>query len=163
MRRALERQNFQVYYQPLVSLETGRISGFEALARWCSPDGSMLEAEQFIEAAEENPLFSGYRNDEPRRFSVREQVKSVCFIPIGTPKERLGAMFGSLNEGTPPQLEVEYQGSLADYDTSLTCTGKRSRATSPRRSRASSCACLMAARMASRSRAPDPDRPCGTP
>jgi len=38
------------------------------------------------------------------------------FLPLA---ERLGAMFGSLNEGTPPQLEVEYQGSLADYDTSI--------------------------------------------
>jgi putative methionine-R-sulfoxide reductase with GAF domain len=48
---------------------------------------------QFIENAEENPLFSGYEENEPSHFSVREKVKSVCFIPIGTPKERLGAMF----------------------------------------------------------------------
>ena len=47
----------------------------------------------FIENAEENPLFSSYEDHEPSHFSVREQVKSVCFIPIGTPKERLGAMF----------------------------------------------------------------------
>jgi len=38
------------------------------------------------------------------------------FLPLA---ERLGTMFGSLNEGTPPQLEVEYQGGLADYDTSI--------------------------------------------
>lgn len=48
---------------------------------------------QFIENAEGNPLFSGYDDHGPSRFSVREQVKSMCFIPIGTPKERLGAMF----------------------------------------------------------------------
>lgn len=48
---------------------------------------------QFIENAEENPLFSGYDDKEPSHFSVREKVRSVCFIPIGTPKERLGAMF----------------------------------------------------------------------
>lgn len=38
------------------------------------------------------------------------------FLPLA---ERLGSIFGSLNEGTPPVLEVEYQGALADYDTSL--------------------------------------------
>lgn len=48
---------------------------------------------QFIENAEQNPMFSGYDENEPSHFSVREKVKSVCFIPIGTPKERLGAMF----------------------------------------------------------------------
>ena len=38
------------------------------------------------------------------------------FLPLA---ERLGAMFGALNDGTPPVLEVEYQGALADYDTSI--------------------------------------------
>jgi putative methionine-R-sulfoxide reductase with GAF domain len=48
---------------------------------------------QFIENAEENPIFSGYEESEPSHFSVREKIKSLCFLPIGTPKERLGAMF----------------------------------------------------------------------
>jgi D-3-phosphoglycerate dehydrogenase len=38
------------------------------------------------------------------------------FLPLA---ERLGAMFASLNEGTPNMLEIEYEGGLADYDTSL--------------------------------------------
>ena len=38
------------------------------------------------------------------------------FLPLA---ERLGAMFGALNEGTSPQLDIEYQGAIADYDTSL--------------------------------------------
>src|SRR6185437_9541249 len=42
--------------QPLIDLATQEIAGFEALARWCSPDGSMLEAENFIEAAERTGL-----------------------------------------------------------------------------------------------------------
>lgn len=48
---------------------------------------------QFIENIEENPLFSGYDDEGTLHFSVREEVKSLCFMPIGTPKERLGAMF----------------------------------------------------------------------
>lgn len=38
------------------------------------------------------------------------------FLPIA---ERLGRVFASLNQGIPPVLEVEYQGSLADYDTRI--------------------------------------------
>jgi D-3-phosphoglycerate dehydrogenase len=38
------------------------------------------------------------------------------FLPLA---ERLGGLFGSLNEGAPPILEIEYQGQLADYDTRI--------------------------------------------
>lgn len=48
---------------------------------------------QFIESVEDNPLLSGYDPQEPSRFTVREGIRSVCFMPIGTPKERLGALF----------------------------------------------------------------------
>jgi hypothetical protein len=48
---------------------------------------------QFIETAMQSPLFSGYDDTKPSHFNIRENVKSVCFLPIGTPKERLGAMF----------------------------------------------------------------------
>lgn len=47
----------------------------------------------FIETTDESPLFSGYDDDGSPHFSVREGIKSLCFMPIGTPKERLGAMF----------------------------------------------------------------------
>ena len=38
------------------------------------------------------------------------------FLPLA---ERLGGLFGSLNEGAPSVLEIEYQGQLADYDTRI--------------------------------------------
>ncbi len=56
MRKALEKEEFQVFYQPQVDLATGRISGMEALVRWLSPlRGYMLPAE-FIPLAEETGL-----------------------------------------------------------------------------------------------------------
>lgn len=48
---------------------------------------------QFIETARNNAVFSSYDDTRPLHFSVREDIESVCFLPIGTQKERLGAMF----------------------------------------------------------------------
>ena len=47
---------FVPYFQPLIDLNSQQIVGFEALARWRSQGGSVLEAEQFIEAAERTGL-----------------------------------------------------------------------------------------------------------
>jgi PAS domain S-box-containing protein len=52
LRKALEQEEFRVYYQPIVSLQTGKITGFEALARWQRPDG-ILSPIDFIAVAEE--------------------------------------------------------------------------------------------------------------
>jgi diguanylate cyclase (GGDEF)-like protein/PAS domain S-box-containing protein len=52
LRRALELGEFRVHYQPIVSLHTGTIAGFEALTRWQRPEGILAPIE-FIAMAEE--------------------------------------------------------------------------------------------------------------
>jgi EAL domain-containing protein (putative c-di-GMP-specific phosphodiesterase class I) len=52
LRRALELGEFRVYYQPLVSLQSGKIVGFETLSRWQRPEGLLLPA-HFIQIADE--------------------------------------------------------------------------------------------------------------
>jgi PAS domain S-box/diguanylate cyclase (GGDEF) domain len=53
LRRAVEKQEFSVYFQPIYSLETERIEGFEALARWNHPTQGMISPVKFISLAEE--------------------------------------------------------------------------------------------------------------
>ena len=55
LRKALELNEFRVYYQPLVSLQNGEIVGFEALSRWQRPQGIVMPGE-FIAVADETGL-----------------------------------------------------------------------------------------------------------
>ncbi|HEX2076092.1 MAG TPA: EAL domain-containing protein [Longimicrobium sp.] len=56
LRGAVERGEFELAYQPLVSLADGRIAGFEALARWRHPLRGVLQPAEFISVAEDTGL-----------------------------------------------------------------------------------------------------------
>ncbi|MFP4121193.1 EAL domain-containing response regulator [Coleofasciculus sp.] len=56
MRQALERQEFQLYYQPKVNLLTGQIEGAEALVRWNHPQRGIISPVEFIPLAEKTGL-----------------------------------------------------------------------------------------------------------
>ena len=56
LRRALIRQQFRVYYQPIVALENDEVAGVEALMRWEHPQRGLLLPEEFLSIAEETGL-----------------------------------------------------------------------------------------------------------
>jgi diguanylate cyclase (GGDEF)-like protein/PAS domain S-box-containing protein len=56
LRRALERQEFRIHYQPIIALGNGEITGFEALLRWQHPYRGLIGPAEFIPVAEETGL-----------------------------------------------------------------------------------------------------------
>lgn len=56
IRRAIEEAQFELYYQPLISLPTHEISGFEALLRWHHPERGLVSPAEFIPIAEDTGL-----------------------------------------------------------------------------------------------------------
>ncbi len=56
LRRALERNEFLLYYQPKASVASGEITGFEALLRWRHPERGLVTPDEFIPVLEETGL-----------------------------------------------------------------------------------------------------------
>ncbi|MBI4481019.1 MAG: EAL domain-containing protein [Acidobacteria bacterium] len=56
LRQALEKEELRIFYQPIVSLEHGRITGFEALLRWQHPERGIVPAGEFLPVAEETEI-----------------------------------------------------------------------------------------------------------
>jgi diguanylate cyclase (GGDEF)-like protein/PAS domain S-box-containing protein len=56
LRRAIERKELVAFYQPQIDVKDGRVSGFEALARWRHPTRGLLAPSEFIAVAEETGL-----------------------------------------------------------------------------------------------------------
>lgn len=56
LRIAMVEEEFELFYQPKVSIRTGQLQGFEALLRWHHPEGKVLSPPQFFNVAEERGL-----------------------------------------------------------------------------------------------------------
>jgi diguanylate cyclase (GGDEF)-like protein/PAS domain S-box-containing protein len=131
LRIAMEREEFQNFYQPIVSLDTGRITGFEALLRWKHPSRGLLQPSDFIPVAEEIGMireigwwnlqkacrqisaWNACRNgDLPLTMSVNISVKQFV-------QPNLAAEIGKLlrETGLPPdtlKLEITESTVMAD-------------------------------------------------
>ena len=58
LRRALDREELRVYYQPIVSLNNGQLAGFEALIRWQHPERGFISPVDFISLAEDTGMIA---------------------------------------------------------------------------------------------------------
>ncbi|MFO7954290.1 MAG: EAL domain-containing protein [Thioalkalivibrio sp.] len=130
MRRALEREEFHILYQPQVDTETGRMVGVEALIRWDHPQLGLLGPAEFIPVAEDTRLIV-----DLDRLTLRTASREILqHMQEGYPELRLAVnlspvlverddfvedFLGILGEaGFPPDLlEVEITENLLMSDT----------------------------------------------
>jgi EAL domain-containing protein (putative c-di-GMP-specific phosphodiesterase class I)/GGDEF domain-containing protein len=132
MRGALERNEFRAYFQPKLSMRTGRIEGCEALARWERPDRTIVGPNRFIPIAQESGLLSALSDA-----ILREACwKAAAWARAGYPAklavnvsatQLMGARFAeSVLHATqqaglsPSNLELEITESVAMEDPDLT-------------------------------------------
>jgi diguanylate cyclase (GGDEF)-like protein len=81
LHRAIERDDFMLFFQPIVELRTGRLSSFEALVRWNHPERGMIAPTDFIELAEDTGLI----------VPIGELVLDRALAQLGSWHEQLGS------------------------------------------------------------------------
>jgi diguanylate cyclase (GGDEF)-like protein/PAS domain S-box-containing protein len=84
LRRALERQEFALHYQPKINLESGEITGAEALIRWTHPTRGIVSPAQFIPVAEDCGLILPIGNWVLREACRQARTWLDAGLPLGT-------------------------------------------------------------------------------
>jgi diguanylate cyclase (GGDEF)-like protein/PAS domain S-box-containing protein len=126
LRHAVERGELRLYYQPLISMETGAIVGCEALVRWQHPTRGLVPPDSFIPLAEEIGMISAIdtwvlRTACPQAVAWCEAGHPDFFVAVNVSGRELGradlvdrieaVLFES---GLPPdRLEIEITESTA--------------------------------------------------
>ncbi len=100
LRRALERHELRVYYQPIIELTTGAIDGIEALLRWEHPERGLLNPDDFITVAEETGLIvpiGAWVLDQACRQVQRWQASVPQLPPLRVSVNLSGRQLGHTN------------------------------------------------------------------
>ena len=97
LRRAIERDEFRLHYQPIVSLGDHRVIGFEALVRWQHPERGLLSPGAFLTVAEETGLITRIDDwvlreacGEARRWQRRFPSDSPATISVNVSAKGFG-------------------------------------------------------------------------
>ncbi|HUD51981.1 putative bifunctional diguanylate cyclase/phosphodiesterase [Parvibaculum sp.] len=90
LRHAIERRQFEIYYQPIMSLTDGSVRGFEALVRWNHPEQGLLTPDTFVPLAEEIGLIH-----DLGRFALRAASEELATWQKLFPMEK--PLFASVN------------------------------------------------------------------
>ncbi len=132
LRKALERQEFVVFYQPQIHTETGQIIGMEALVRWKHPEQGIIPPAKFIPLAEETGLIVPIGEWVLKTACTQNRLwQTKGYPPIRVTVNLSAAQFqqnlpGVVHEiltttGLAPQwLELEITESIAMQDVNFT-------------------------------------------
>jgi len=133
LRRAIEKEEFVLFYQPQIDIKTGKIVGFEALLRWYHPDYGLMPPMEFIPVAEDSGLIvvigewvleTACRQNkkwiecglEPHLISVNLSARQFQRSNIVEVIDRIRSSTGL----APELLELEITESTAMQDLSFT-------------------------------------------
>jgi diguanylate cyclase (GGDEF)-like protein/PAS domain S-box-containing protein len=108
LRRAVERGQLRVHYQPFVDLASGAVMGFEALLRWHHPRRGLLPPEEFLSVAEETGLIVPIG-----RFVLLEGCRQIRELQIKHPEEH-GALRLSVNLSNKQFFQADLFGQIEE-------------------------------------------------
>jgi EAL domain-containing protein (putative c-di-GMP-specific phosphodiesterase class I) len=128
LRRAIERHELVVYYQPKADLETGAVTGAEALVRWNHPEYGFLPPDDFIPLAEHTGLIAPLTtfvmrvalrqcrawHDRGLDMSIAVNLSARSLIDVGLPAEVASLL---AETGVPPEslmLEITESSVISD-------------------------------------------------
>jgi diguanylate cyclase (GGDEF)-like protein/PAS domain S-box-containing protein len=135
LRRAVEREEFRVVYQPIIDLQTGEVSEFEALVRWLHPEQGFVSPDAFIPVAEETGLITAidtwvltescrqiaeWQKRFPRReLSVSVNLSTKLLINCNLP-DKVGEIMRQMNlKPSSLKLEVTETSVMENAETAL--------------------------------------------
>lgn len=102
LKRALERREFLVYYQPKVSLATGAVVGAEALVRWQHPTRGLISPSQFVPLAERSGMIGQLDSQVAEMVCAdlqRWREDGLAVQPVSVNLSRLELLKNNLSEG----------------------------------------------------------------
>ncbi len=134
LRRALERQEFMLYYQPQVNIQTGQVTGMEALLRWQHPELGLVAPKVFIPIAEESGLIIPIGEWVLRTACLQNKawqeqgLPPICVAVNLSARQfhqpNLTSMIAKILEETglePKYLDLEITETTAIQDIDFTC------------------------------------------
>ncbi|QSX32945.1 EAL domain-containing protein [Shewanella avicenniae] len=130
LRKALEHHQFQLFYQPQLDIETGRVVGAEALIRWIHPETGMISPASFIPVAEESglivPIGEWVLQEACREVSQWRDagmLDPVVAVNLSALQFARGNIEQAVNDAvmaagiSPSMLELELTESIMIHDT----------------------------------------------
>ncbi len=131
LRNAIDKQQFELFYQPQFNLETSAISGFEALIRWSHPERGLVQPDAFIGLAEESGMIvpigewvlkQACRDAAkwPSPVKVAVNLSPAQFRSAHLMQSVVAALAGSGLAANRLELEITESTLLADSESTLT-------------------------------------------